>query len=146
MIDQEMDKHVIWLMHEDVRTYMESPDIKSPWFPAYSRQQTGGGHTTFFSALAPPDLIPKLLINDGWDLSIGDGAPTIETERGTGGEKRTTYYAHGNRFGIEPIVIFRHFHGIRESVFEIVQEFCLFHNLVAEPSRTRFLYITNQAR
>ena len=137
----ELQKHIEWLQHSDVRAFLASNRVPSPWFSAYQRSESAEQRITWFSALAPPALIPKLLRQHGnWDLHIGDGGPATGSRYVIGKEVRF-YIATGNEEGIEPLVIHRSFHGIRENHFELAQEFRLYHNLYPEPSRKRFLVI-----
>jgi len=52
-----------------------------------------------------------------------------------------TYTPFGNEEGIEPLVIHRGFHGMRDSFVELSQEFRLYHNLWPEPGKKRFMLI-----
>lgn len=141
MTPAELQKHIAWLQHEDIRAFLASDDVASPWFPAYRCTKSPTQNLTWFSALIPPMLIPKLVVNSGgWDIHIGDGGPAVWTSFSEGAEKQT-YTPFGNDEGIEPLVIHRGFHGMREGFVELVQEFRLYYNLFLEPSNRRFLLI-----
>ena len=137
----ELKKHIAWLQHEDIRAFLASDDVLNPWFPAYRRTESADQKLTWFSALAPPALIPKLVKNSGgWDLHIGDGRPAVWTRWSEGVEERT--YAPCDRDdGIEPLVIYRGFHGMREGFIELIQEFRFYYNLYPEPAKKRFILI-----
>ena len=138
---QELQKHIAWLQHEDIRAFLASDDVLSPWFPAYRYTKSADQKLAWFSALVPPALIPKLVKNSGgWDIQIGDGGPAIWTGW-AGGVEKQTYSPLGNEDGIEPLVIHRMFHDMHESFVELSQEFRLYHNLYPEPSKKRFLLI-----
>jgi hypothetical protein len=135
----ELQKDIAWLQHEDIRTFLASDDVPGPWFPAYLSTKSVDQKLTRFSALVPPALIPKLVRNSGvWDIRIGDGGPATHW---SGGSDQQTYTPFGNDDGIEPLVIYRSFHGLRDCFLELAQEFRLYHNLYPEPSRKRFLLI-----
>ena len=133
----ELKKHITWLQHEDIRAFLTSDDVPSPWFLAY-RYTNAADQVRWFSALVPPALIPKLVRNpDGWDIQIGDGGPAIWS----GGTEKQTYTPFGNHDRIEPLVLYRSFHSLRDPFLELAQEFRLYHNLYPEPSRKLFLLI-----
>jgi len=137
----DLQKHISWLHHEDIRAFLDSDDVPRPWFQAFRRIKSAEGRVTWFSALVPPPLIPKLLENSrGWDMHIGDGGPATWTSRPAGVELRT-YAPYGSEEGIEPIVLYRSFHGLRESFLELAQEFRLYHNLYPDPLKKRFVAI-----
>ena len=137
----DLQKHVTWLQHEDIRASLACDDVLSPWFPAYRYTESADQKLAWFCALVPPALIPKLVKNSGgWDVHIGEGGPAVWTSRPAGVEKHT-YSPFGNDDGIEPLVIHRGFHGMRQDFIELAQEFRLYLNLFPEPSKRRFLLI-----
>ena len=140
MSSDEKQKHVEWVLHSDIRTYMTSRDILSPWFPAFKSIKNLDQEIRWFSALVPPKKIPRLVKETGgWDIGPDDGTPEIWTRyRGEGKDIR--YCPFGNKDGIEPIVIWRSFHGMRPDYLELAQEFRLYHNLYPDPTRNRFIY------
>ena len=141
MTPNELQKHIAWLQHEDIRAFLACDDVPTPWFPAYHSTKSADRKLTWFSALVPPALIPKLVKNSGgWDVHIGDGGPAVGTSWASGVEKQT-YSPFGNQNGIEPLVLYRSFHGLRPGFPELAQELRLFYNLYPEPSKKRFLMI-----
>ncbi|MEO8428182.1 MAG: hypothetical protein ABI651_13815 [Verrucomicrobiota bacterium] len=141
MNPSDLQKHIAWLQHEDICGFLACDDVLSPWFPAYRYTRSANQKLTWFSALVPPALIPNLVKNSGgWDIHIGDGGPAVWTSW-PGGVEKHTYTPLGNADGIEPLVIHRGFHGMREDFIELAQEFRLYHNLFPETSKRRFLLI-----
>lgn len=141
MAQDDNQKIASWLSHEDVVPEMTSPGIPAPWFSAYRSTEGEGWNITWYSALIPPDKVAECIQDDGgWDTHIGDGAPDVWTYYSRGEEETQEYHAFGNAKGIEPLVIYRDFHGMRESFFEVSPEFRLFHNLYHEPKRGRYLH------
>ena len=140
MIQDELKEHIEWLQHEDIQAYSESEHAKVPWFPAYKNEKRQNFSLTWFSALVPVQLVPKFVQTDvSWDISLGDGGPSVWTTYGKGEELNRVYTPFGNQDGIEPLVLYRTFHGIREKYLEVSQEFRLYHNLFQEESRNRFI-------
>lgn len=141
MNPQELRKHIAWLHHEDISTFLACDDVPSPWFPAYRYTRSADQKFTWFSALVPPALVPKFVKNSGgWDIRIGDGGPSVWTSW-PGGVEKHAYITFGNDSGIEPLVLHRGFHGMRENFIELAQEFRLYYNLFPEPSKRRLLLI-----
>jgi hypothetical protein len=80
-----------------------------------------------------------LIEKDDWDLHLDGGHPSVWTHYESGKISKHVYCPFGNEEGIEPLVHYRNFHGMRDEFFEIAQEFLLYHNLYPEPSRKRFV-------
>jgi len=75
-----------------------------------------------------------------WDLTPGHGLPgTVEYYNQ--GNKTVEYHRFGDNSGIEPLVIDRAFHGIRENYKEISEEFRLFHRLYHDRKLDHFFKI-----
>lgn len=129
MKTEELKNQVAWIQHTDVQVHLSSSDIQHPWFPAYKKIKTADQRTTWFSALVPVPLIPNLIKNDCWDFSPGDGHPSVWTHYDEGKASRRVYCTFGNEDGIEPLVLSRNFHAMRENFLEVAQEFRLYHNL-----------------
>ena len=137
----EKQKHMEWLQHRDIQAFLSSTDIPAPWFPAFKSVKTDDQQIRWFAELVPPDSIPRLLKrSDGWDIGPLSGSPGIWTHYG-GGEEDHRYCPFGNEDGIEPIVIWRSFHGMRPDFLELAQEFRLYHNLYPDPAHKRFIHI-----
>lgn len=79
-------------------------------------------------ALIPSCKFEQVLLDSRWDLHDGDGQPGTVKYYENGGI-RVEYLRFGREDGIEPLVIDRSFHGIRDDYLEICEEFRLFHNL-----------------
>ncbi|TKB83694.1 MAG: hypothetical protein E8D44_07705 [Nitrospira sp.] len=139
MKTEKLKSQVAWIQHTEVQSHLTSSDIHHPWFPAYMRIKTDDQLTTWFSALVPVDLIPGLVESDSWDLSLGGGHPSVWTHHESGNVEKHTYHSFGNKHGIEPLVICREFHGMREDFVEVAQEFRLYHNLYLDQPQKRFI-------
>jgi hypothetical protein len=113
---------------------------KEPWVTVYYWERTELETISFFSALIPNSKVPEVLESTSWDLRIGEGVPGSITFY-SGRKKETRYYRFGNTDGIEPLVIYREFHGIRPSYIEISEEFRLFHNLFHDSKSGRYIGI-----
>ncbi len=108
--------------------------LTNPWITVYESKREGADNITIFSGLVPVESIPKSLESESWDISIGQGTPGFVTYYDHG-EERIEYQRNLNPHLIEPIVIFREFHGMKDDYLEIQEEFRSFHNLYADRKR-----------
>ncbi|HYB76480.1 MAG TPA: hypothetical protein VEC08_05945 [Nitrososphaerales archaeon] len=111
---------------------------RDPWVTVYYSERTEFETVCFFSALIPNVKVPEVLGSSSWDLTIGEGVPGTITFY-SGGEAETKYYRFGKDDGIEPLIIYRDFHGVMPSYVEISEEFRLFHNLFHDSKSNRYL-------
>lgn len=93
-----------------------------------------------FCCLIPNDNIERSLDDVSWDLSCGDGHPgsVIKHEEG---KEIVEYLRYGEYSGIEPLVIYREFYGMRENYLEISEEFRLFHRLFYDQKQNQYIKI-----
>lgn len=84
-------------------------------------------HYGIYCALIPNCKIEDSLKRPSWDLMHGHGLPASSVSCGK--KKQVKYHRFGDESGIEPLVIDREFHGLRENYKELSEEFRLFHNL-----------------
>lgn len=95
-----------------------------------------------YCCLIPNDAIERSLDDLSWDLSCGEGLPgsVIHYEEGNEAVK---YLRYGECSGIEPLVIYREFNGMRENYLEISEEFRLFHRLFHDRKQDQYIKIDN---
>ena len=114
----------------------------------YRSDRGGHFHRGIYCALIPSDQIERALSKSSWDLSHGSGVPGT-VEKLVLGEWKPEYLRYGEDSGVEPLVIDREFHGIRDDYKEISEEFRLFHNLYHDRRSDEYLKIDdagNEAR
>jgi hypothetical protein len=140
MTPEELKRYADWIQHKDIQAFLASPNVPYPWFAAYRNNQTDEERTTWFAALIPVAHVQDCLRDSGWNIGLTDGKPSVWTHYSNGEVSNTVYCPFGNEVGIEPLVICREFHGIREDYFELSQEFRLYNNLYPDPARKRFLH------
>ena len=106
------------------------------WLVFPASQDNEDNLTTFRWALLP---LTKLAATqqeiDFWSES---GMPGC-TRYGSSDDAHTVYHRFGNDEGIEPLLIRREFHELRESHTEISEEFRLFHNLYFDRKANKYL-------
>lgn len=93
-----------------------------------------------YCALVPVDQKKKVLSRCEWDLCIGAGLP-CSWVRYDEGVEIPEYHRFGRDDGIEPLVICRNFHGLKNNYNEISEEFRLFHNLHYDSVNNRYIKI-----
>ena len=104
----------------------------------YLRDDVDDHRRGMFCALIPTSGIEEALQSPTWDLSTGHGMPgTIEYGGAEG--RQVKYFRFGDDDGIEPLILWRDFHGLREDYVEISEEFRLFHRLYHDRKTDRFL-------
>jgi len=104
----------------------------------YYSSTCGPHNHGIYCAFVPNSEVDQALLTPTWDLSHGDGAPgSVIFHRD--GEERVQYLRFGDDRGIEPLVIDRVFHGMREDYKEISEEFRLFHRLYHDRKTDQYL-------
>ena len=93
-----------------------------------------------YCALIPSAAVEESLERPGWDLGHGGGMPGA-VEYYDQGNKTVKYCRFGDDRGIEPLVIDRGFHGVREGYKELSEEFRLFHRLYHDQKDSQFIKI-----
>ena len=140
MNEETRQKLIRWLKQEDVETFLKSANLETPWFPLFKVTHKEGHDARRFAALVLPDNIPKLIKErNGWDIGPQGGTPCLWTGYDKERQETHGYWAYGNDEGVEPLVIWRSFHGMRSDHLELTQEFRLFYNLFYETSKRRYL-------
>lgn len=107
------------------------------WVTVYSLTKNDREDIAIFSALIPNDRVSKSLTESSWDLSLGGAMPGC-TRYGGRDEDQVAYYRFGNDSGIEPLILYRSFHGLRQHYVEVLEEFRLFHNLYFDHQSNSF--------
>lgn len=111
---------------------------KGEWTTVYSSRDSLDG-VAIYSALIKNTLVKRALQRPSWDLTIGDGAPGLESSFGAGKEK--TRYVRSSDNGIEPLVLKRSFHEIRPDYWEVSEDFRLYFNLYDDKLGRKLLRI-----
>ncbi len=115
---------------------------RDAWVPVYRSERSEDEWIGIFCGLVPDSMAVEVLERDSWDLHVGDGSPGIST-RYLGGEPYDTYHRYGNDSGIEPLVLRRFFHGVREPSVELSEEFRLYLNLYDDRPNRRLIRISD---
>lgn len=122
------------LEQNSLKTYINNID-EDQWIDIYNNK--GFGYLCIYSALIPKSRLEDSLNDPCWDLSITNGLPSCWQN----GEDIVTYERYGNWNKVEPLVIIRDFHNIKDSYYEISEEFRHFHNLYHDKINDKYIYI-----
>ncbi len=95
-----------------------------------------------YSVLIPNQIADHILSSSSWDFRHGQGTPG-RMIRNYGHNKSVKYLRYGNDDGMEPLVIVRHFSGIKDDHVELSEEFRLLHNLYHDRKKDRFIKIVD---
>lgn len=95
-------------------------------------------HRGIYCALIPSDQVERVLSRPSWDLSHGHGMPGAVRYHEDRVE-RVEYLRYGDDSGIEPLIIDREFHGMRDDYLELSEEFRLFHRLYHDKKQDQYI-------
>jgi hypothetical protein len=115
-----MMSEIEFITHSDITEYFNSCIEKEPWIVvhySFSEHNQDGG---YYIALVPIENCDHALQNDAFDFMVGQNK-IID--------------------GVEPIVLLRSFHGLKQSYLELNEEFRLFHNLYCDQKTNQYLKI-----
>lgn len=111
------------------------------WLTVYAGPSDRIDSPIFYSALIREDLVEKSLKDPSWDLRIGDGRPGF-CFRFEGGKEIGSYYRHSDE-GVEPLVMWRNFYGIKPGYWEISEEFRLYFDLYEDRAKGLLIKIND---
>ncbi|ASL00629.1 hypothetical protein [Xanthomonas citri] len=108
------------------------------WVTLYKQIRAADGSVdgSFYSALVREDRTDSAMAESSWDLMLGGGGPGFVTSWAEG-EKVTEYYRQESD-SFKRLVIYRDFHGRKESYVELLEEFRLLHNLYLESATGKY--------
>jgi hypothetical protein len=117
---------------------------KTEWITVFSESSahhdiSQGG---FYSAFISNEKIEQVLKNYQWDLLIGNDLPGFCSYFKNG--KEIIEYYRFSEVGIEPLVYFRSFYGVKDYYYEISEEFRLYFNLFEDRKslkESKFIHI-----
>ena len=113
---------------------------KGEWIIAYSSHRDDKDESSdFYCALIAENRIEKSLSDPSWDLSIGSGLPGFSFHFEDGKEIGT--YSRCSDDGIEPLVIWRGFHGMKDGYWEVSEEFRFYFNLYEDRRNKKFILL-----
>lgn len=138
MTTERIAPNLKWLLQFDWRETFIPSLGREPWVTVYFDKVTEDENLGVFSALIPNAYVETSLSRIYWDFHIEDGHPACVVSYNQGSEE-VTYLRFGNSDEIEPFVVHRSFHGIRESYNEILEEFRHFHRLYHDLEKNQLL-------
>lgn len=126
------------LEFKDWQEYIKGKLGKENWLTVYEYTNHPYEKIWLYCALIPLAMKEKVLADVSWDLLIGDGMPGHIFY---GSTKETKYFRYGNDEGIEPLIICRSFHEMKEPYLEVSEEFRHLFNLYQDKFTGKFVYI-----
>ncbi len=114
---------------EDFIKFISDSHGEENWVTVYKHEPIDNSDHDggMYCALVSQENTSKAMEHDGWDVSLGGGAPGFCTSY-EDGKKTTTYYTNSDD-GFLRLVLYRDFYGRKDDYIEILEEFRLFHNL-----------------
>jgi hypothetical protein len=109
------------------------------WVTAFLLNEDAKSSDTIYCALIPESRSEEVLGDPSWNFHMGDGLPQYVTSYQEG--KEETKYYRFSYDSVEPLVILRTFHGIKENYWEISEEFRHYFNLYEDRKKGRFIEI-----
>ena len=94
-----------------------------------------------YCALIPSAQIKKSLSVSTWDMEFSQDIPSGMISN-KGGREVREYLRYGVDNGVEPLIIGRSFHRVRDDYREISEEFRLFHNLYHDRKTDQYIKIS----
>src|SRR5688572_14770342 len=111
----------------------------SEWITVYASSTEGLDWFHFYCVLMRNDQASKSLSYYSWDAQVDDNRPGFSFSFENG--KEITTYSRGWKNSIEPLIIWRNFHGMKEGYWDISEEFRLYFNLYEETNRNKYIKI-----
>ncbi|MCP5275416.1 MAG: hypothetical protein H6936_11345 [Burkholderiales bacterium] len=106
----------------------------------YLSESNGSHNHGIYCALIPCDQVERVLASPSWDFLHGQGMPDAVVYHDNE-EEQVEYLRYGDNDGIEPLVIDREFHGMKDDYKEICEEFRLFHQLYHDRKQEQYIKI-----
>lgn len=135
--EQEIDPYM-----NDCYAFINDALGTGAWIPAYIHQTIPEtkDELFLFSALAPQDSQDKILSQYEWEVHVDSFRPgfSIQYDHGTA---IAEYFRFSREDGIEPIIIQRHFYGMKETSFDISEEFRHLYNLYYDIPEKKYIAI-----
>ena len=125
-------KSFIEWIHQDSRP--------SEMLTVYLHDRSQDRRNSVYCGLIPSASVPKSLKSDSWDMTMDGGMPGA-IEYWEGKQKEVRYLRFGDDDGIEPLLIYREFYGMRHDYLELSEEFRLFHRLYHDRKEDQFIKI-----
>lgn len=108
--------------------------------PVYETYTEGYSKRYTYCVLIPSAHIEKTLSVSTWDMEFSQGIPGGMIFN-KGGKEVREYLRYGVDNGVEPLIIDRSFHGLRDVYREISEEFRLFHDLYHDRKTDQYIKI-----
>lgn len=139
-MDLDPEKETLRLSQKKFIEWIMRPISPSEMVTVYCSDHEGDHDIGIYCCLIPNEATGRCLDDLSWDLDCGGGHPgaVVHYE----GEKEVVeYLRYGDCSGVEPLVIYREFYGMRQNYLEISEEFRLFHGLFHDRKQDQYIKI-----
>ena len=109
------------------------------WITLYASRSEGLEWFQYYCALVRNDWVTETLSRYSWDTHIDGNRPGFSFSFQDG--KQIATYTRGFESGIEPLIIWRDFYGMKEGYWEVSEEFRLYFKLYDDKKRKRLVQI-----
>lgn len=109
------------------------------WLTLYEYTYNPYERRDIYSVLIPPEMRSEVIDDIYSDLLIGNGMPNFDYST-----NEIKYLRYGNNEGIEPLIFYRDFYGIKEPYLEISEEFRHFFNLYHDKKTGNYIFIDDE--
>lgn len=135
----DIEKEKQRLAQGEFLKWVNRPISPAEMMTVYLDDKADDHNIGIYCALIPNDHVELSLSDSTWDLNLGSGLPgTVKYHRD--GKEHVEYLRFGND-DVEPLVIYREFHGMRGDYREISEEFRHFHRLYHESKNDEYIKI-----
>lgn len=132
------ETEITFLRQQEVERHIVEKLGAETWFIAHQSEQTERDSLIYFSALIPNKEVAAAMKTTDWDLHTHDTMP-VWWSSSREGYQIDHYRRFGGDRGVEPLVICRNFHGLKQSYREVCEEFRLYHNLYHDAANKRYV-------
>lgn len=117
----------------DNRKYVEDMYGKEQWVQVSGHCNCNNADAAFWCGLIDKRQCEKAFIRPSWDITKGSGGPGFEGIAGQYDYKRVLL-----QDGLEPLLYYREFYGVRPNYVELAQEFILLNDLYYDQKKKSF--------
>lgn len=122
----------------DNRKYLEEEYGRELWVQVCGSQVMNGAKAEFWCGLIDKGNIKCVFQDCDWDISCASSAPGFE-ENGSEYVYRSNFLENG----LEPLLHYREFYGVRSDFVDISQEFVLLNNLYYDTKTNSYWTVLN---
>lgn len=121
---------------KEIIDYIDNNIIDNQWITISGDFVVDGCDLAIWSGLVSVPYESNIKKDFSWDVHRGDGVPSI-----VGFKEDYSYEKSTLDEGLEALVYYRCFNGVKDDYVELSQEFVLFYNLCNDKKHNKYLYL-----